>query len=784
MSIAYGIIALISLCMVGICVWQDKKRDVWLLLVFVSVSICNLGYFMLSISHNLGDALNSNRLAYLGSVFLPFFMLMMVLRFCKIKQSKSLKVSLITLGLVMLAITTSPGILPIYYSTVDIEFVNGTTKLIRDYGPLHLLYYLYLFGYMISMIVITITSIAKHKIKSKGHTILLLCIVFCNIAIWLVEQFLPRGFEWLSVSYIITECLILIIYSSMQRQGLMSTAERTQTYTINVLLAVYLLLFANFVRVASNNTTEIMYVISQIVVLTIYVGILVSWGASVYNRIINKNVRRYMISLVGMMILWMLMRTLRHTVFYHVYPFGQWCWYAYYISMILIPVLCYFAAKHVGKPEDYRMSNKWRLLYLPSAFLITGILTNDIHQLAFRFNMGYEVGWEIYQRSILYYIATVWIFICIIMMIGELIRSCHIPGKKKVIWFPIAMLGIGVSYSVLYATDTPLFSFIEMTAALCFTVVAIWESSIKTGLIQSNGHYEELLANSGLGVTVIDNNYDVYYRSDDAISLSKKQVGKVKGNPMILESGARISSSAIKGGYVLWQEDLSELLDVLEELEELREELKGSNAVSMQNYKINKQIHILAEKNRIHDEIHRQTAHQIGLLNDYLVELMTVKDPDEKRKLLCRIVVIGAYLKRRDNLILVGEQDGYIKEEELNLSVKEVMKNLELAGVNCASSLQFSTNVQTPKGLPGGVVMRLFDFYEYVVENAIDDLEYLLVRFFDREGDFYCCADAVCGKDLTCLENDEIKVSVLDSNEEYKGNYYTLSFMMKGGNSK
>ena len=90
MSLAYGIIALISLCMVGACVLADKKRDVWLLLVFASVSLCNLGYFMTAISKDLGDALNSNRIAYLGSVFLPFFLLMMVLRFCRIKRRKPL----------------------------------------------------------------------------------------------------------------------------------------------------------------------------------------------------------------------------------------------------------------------------------------------------------------------------------------------------------------------------------------------------------------------------------------------------------------------------------------------------------------------------------------------------------------------------------------------------------------------------------------------------------------------------------------------------------------------
>ena len=152
MSLTYGIIALVSLCMVGICVAADKKRDVWLLLVFVSVSICNLGYFMLSVSKSLGAALNSNRLSYLGSVFLPFFLLMMVLRFCGIKRPKPLMITLVTIGIVMLGVTTSSGILPIYYRTVEIEIVNGATKLVREYGPLHLLYYVYLIGYMLSMV--------------------------------------------------------------------------------------------------------------------------------------------------------------------------------------------------------------------------------------------------------------------------------------------------------------------------------------------------------------------------------------------------------------------------------------------------------------------------------------------------------------------------------------------------------------------------------------------------------------------------------------------------------
>lgn len=771
-SLAYGIIALVSLGMVGLCVAADKKRDIWLLFVFASVSLCNLGYFMVSVSQELDAALNSNRIAYLGSVFLPFFMLMMVLRFCGIKQNKGMTVILVAVGIVMLGITTSPGILPIYYSSVDIAFENGTTKLVREYGPLHTLYYVYLIGYILSMVGITLYAIAKKKITHRLHTVLLLCAVFCNIVIWLAEQFLPRGFEWLSVSYILTECFILTIYRTMQHRGLMDTPRRTQTYTIDVLLVVFLLLFANFIRIITTNTTPVMAVVSHIVVLLIYLGILVSWIISVYDRIMNKSISRHLFFLVALMMFWLLARSLRHTVFLYVYPMGMWCWYAYYVAMILIPQLCLFAAKYIGRPEEYHLPKKWFLMYIPSLLLITGILTNDLHQWAFRFHEGYEAGWHTYEHGILYYCATAWIFSCIALMIAEMVRRCRVPGTHKTIWLPIAMLALGVVYTILYVPGSSLFSFIEMTAALCFIVVAIWESSIKTGLIQSNAHYDQLLRASDLGVAVVDNDYTVHYRSSNALPLTTRQMQDAEKADLMLPGGIRVSGAKIRGGHALWQEDLSELLEVLEELKELREELKGSNAVFMQNYQMDRQIYALAEKNRLHDELHKQTAQQIELLNQWLEKLIGTTDAEEKRELLRRIVVVGTYFKRRSNLILVKEQDGIIKEEELTLSIREMIKNLQLAGIQGACSVQFD------RDLPADTAMQLFDFYEHVVENAFDGLTSLLARFFCRDNCFYACVDAVCSLDLTALQTESFSVSLQEEN------CYTISFKLEGGDGR
>jgi hypothetical protein len=247
---------------------------------------------------------------------------------------------------------------------------------------------------------------------------------------------------------------------------------------------------------------------------------------------------------------------------------------------------------------------------------------------------------------------------------------------------------------------------------------------------------------------------------------------ETENGPVMLNGGIRLSGAEIRGGHTLWQEDISELLDILDELKELGTELEGSNAVSMQNYRMDKKIRTLAEKNRLHDELHRQTAHQINLLNDWLAQFMEVKEPNQKRELLRRIVVVGAYLKRRNNLILVNEQDGFIKAEELNLSIQEMMKNLQLAGIHCAGIVDFEGD------LPTEAVMQLFDFYEYVVENAFEGLRSLLARFFCRDGSFYACIDAVCSLDLTTLQSGSISVSRTDEN------YYTLAFKLEGGDGK
>lgn len=220
MSIAYGILCVISLALIGVCLAVDRKKDICLLLLFISVFVCNLGQFLISVAPSLSFALNGNRIAYLGQVFLPLLMLKMILNLCSLNYKKWLLPTLSLISIAVLFVTLTPGFFPCYYKNVSIEVADGVTRLIRDYGPLHLLYYIYLLSYFALMLIVIIHSAVKKKITSTLHTTFLLCAVLCSIIIWFAEQFFPRGFEFLTVSYVISELFILLLYGILQEYGI------------------------------------------------------------------------------------------------------------------------------------------------------------------------------------------------------------------------------------------------------------------------------------------------------------------------------------------------------------------------------------------------------------------------------------------------------------------------------------------------------------------------------------------------------------------------------------
>ena len=211
----YGATAVLSLVLlVGYCCLVQKK-EAWFLLLFSSVLVVNLGYFCLACASNLEQALLANRLAYLGSVFLPLSMFFIILDVTNTKYGKRLPFLLFCLSAVMFIIAGSPGYLDIYYQEVSFAVVNGVSTLVKVYGTFHCLYLYFLLGYFVAMVAVILRAIIKKHIGTTSHAIILAMAVLMNIGVWLIEQLVEINFEMLSVSYIISELFLLGVHLVM-----------------------------------------------------------------------------------------------------------------------------------------------------------------------------------------------------------------------------------------------------------------------------------------------------------------------------------------------------------------------------------------------------------------------------------------------------------------------------------------------------------------------------------------------------------------------------------------
>lgn len=212
LSVVYAACAVVSLILLcGYCLFE-RKKDGFFLLLLSSVLIVNSGYFSLSVSRSLEEALLANRISYIGSVLLPFSMLMSILDLTHIRRRKWMTILLLCISLAVFAIAATPGYCDIYYREATIAHVNGITVLRKVYGPWHSLYLFYLLGYFAVMVGVIGYSALKKKAASPMQAIVLALAVLVNICIWLIEQLVMLDLEFLSISYIISVLFLLSIH--------------------------------------------------------------------------------------------------------------------------------------------------------------------------------------------------------------------------------------------------------------------------------------------------------------------------------------------------------------------------------------------------------------------------------------------------------------------------------------------------------------------------------------------------------------------------------------------
>lgn len=544
---------------------------------------------------------------------------------------------------------------------------------------------------------------------------------------------------------------------------------RKRKYGVVLLVAV-LMICAVCARVAARYGyyAEVLSIVRAL----IYIGLLAAWGISVQTRIIQTQVRRYLLVIAGLMLLWLTLRTVKYNT-YHMTA-ERFLWYGYYLPMLFIPVLAVLVALSLGKPENYRLPKWTHFLYLPSALLFLLVLTNDLHQLVFFFPTGVLSTRE-YDYGIGYYVVLAWMVLCAAAALVIILAKCRIPQSRRYLWLPVVPFALALGYCAAYIKGVYWVWLLagDLTVSMCLIITAIFESCIQCSLIQSNTHYAELFHASTIGALITDRDFSVACAAENARSVDSQTLMAAAESPVVTADGIRISEAPIRWGHVFWEDDISPMLAVLKELDDTREELQSYGSILQAENAQKARRKKLEEQERLYRAMQEKAAAPAVRLSNLAKALQGVQDADAARFLLWKMTVIGAYLKRRSNLIFLADRDGMVPVSEVALCLNESMDNLRLHVRRCASRLDFEGELRLE------TAAALYDFFEAAIELAMDDLSGAAANVTRKEDACVLSLMLQCGTDLTSLRAAYPDAFV----ESEDGVWYCTLSVREGGNT-
>ena len=496
-------------------------------------------------------------------------------------------------------------------------------------------------------------------------------------------------------------------------------SKATKKSLLCALAALALIAFAMWLRYASRHifhSPAVSHLRSGI-----YVFLFSAWSYSLCNRIVQTQVRRYLLAISALMVLWILLRSIKFSI--ENTDAERRLWYFYYFPMLFIPMLSVFVSLSLGKGEDFRLPRWTKLLYVPTLLLLLLVLTNDLHQQVFSFPSGVLSDQE-YRYEGGYFFVMGWEALCAGFALLSMVKNCRIPRSRRIRWLPLVPLALSLAYACAYVKKVHWVWVLagDMTVSQCLIFASIFECCIQCGLIQSNLGYDELFEATSLPVQITDHAFHSKYVSVAMQrALPQSELRQMQQDTVHLGDDTLLKRHKLRRGWVFWKEDISALNQIRKELELTRDELRDTGDVLTAENAQRARWLKLIEENRLYDMMEAQTARQIAMLQELLTELQKTEDSGRARHLLGQVIIIGTYIKRRSNLIFVGEQRGAISVQELLLCLNESSENISVYGADCKAIVKGEDQLTVEQAT------QVYDLFEAVVETGLESLRALLI---------------------------------------------------------
>ena len=494
----------------------------------------------------------------------------------------------------------------------------------------------------------------------------------------------------------------------------MAAASRKPIAKLCLALGLFILagVFRQMDRLAAPLPSAVYFLLTNL----IYIGLAMAWGFSISRRSLPRNDRRWLLLGCTMAVLWLFLRAVKYR-FFSDDTITRHLWYLYYVPQILAPLFSLFAALQLGRRKDTAFSRRWYLLFIPAALLFGSILTNDLHQMAFRSVPGAAALQADYTHGWMYYLAMTWL-VGLLLATGIIVyRKCHVSESRRYAWVPLCVFLGGFVLCALSFANT--YTFHKIPECFCLTFAAFWESCLQVGLMPTNGYYRYFFSESTVAAQIVDGQGRPVYRAQNAPDLTVGQLDAAAREAIFLNADTRLQSAPVQDGRVYWVEDLSKINRIQGQLAEINARLSEENELIQAENELKRQRAQIEEKNRLMDEMIALVQPQLFQINRLLEEenaqILNVQN-------LKQVCLLGAYVKRRVNLALICEKREAVPADELAHCIRESLIYLTQYGAVCAIHQEGEGCVSSRN------VQAAYDFFEDCLEAALPSLSALMVR--------------------------------------------------------
>lgn len=212
MTVYYSVIFVLSLLfsLIFICRW-NHRYPAYATVLFVILPIVCYGYLVISKAENLSQALIGTKLTYLGGLFGTLVYVLSILTLCKFNMPKPARVVLFACSFIIYAFVITIRQNQLFYKSMDFIFQDGHGELIKTYGPVHTIFYIYVLALYVLSFLGVIQGMKKRYEVSKKTSIIFLLLLSISFIFFFLGRKLVDSIELIPITYLLGQLVLILM---------------------------------------------------------------------------------------------------------------------------------------------------------------------------------------------------------------------------------------------------------------------------------------------------------------------------------------------------------------------------------------------------------------------------------------------------------------------------------------------------------------------------------------------------------------------------------------------